>query len=213
MNAFRPQASRLAAAAILSILAGASQAQSVPLNNPSFEGATLGSPWYDGSGSGYALVAGGAANLNKYLALTAGQSVNQSFTLGASGTYTVDFFAFGNGKSALLNSATFNAMDITEGSDPFNLARITTLADSPAHLPERFLIEDSLADWNHYSYTFDGVASASYHLYFVGVGPALFGVDRVGITAAVPEPESYAMMLAGLGALGFMARRRKQSQA
>ncbi|MBT9538319.1 choice-of-anchor I family protein [Thiobacillus sp.] len=33
------------------------------------------------------------------------------------------------------------------------------------------------------------------------------------LTAAVPEPETYAMLLAGLGLVGFMARRRQAQQA
>jgi len=35
---------------------------------------------------------------------------------------------------------------------------------------------------------------------------------HVGTVAAVPEPETYAMLLAGLGLLGFAARRRKQKE-
>lgn len=31
--------------------------------------------------------------------------------------------------------------------------------------------------------------------------------------AAVPEPETYAMLLAGLGLIGFSARRRKANTA
>jgi hypothetical protein len=33
------------------------------------------------------------------------------------------------------------------------------------------------------------------------------------ITPAVPEPETYAMFMAGLGLMGFMARRRKNGQS
>jgi hypothetical protein len=36
-----------------------------------------------------------------------------------------------------------------------------------------------------------------------------FTADRASPMAAVPEPETYAMLIAGLGLLGFMARRRK----
>lgn len=35
----------------------------------------------------------------------------------------------------------------------------------------------------------------------------------VNVAAPVPEPETYAMMLAGLGLLGIVARRRKQKAA
>lgn len=41
-------------------------------------------------------------------------------------------------------------------------------------------------------------------------GPAVLQVD-LPFTAAVPEPETYALMLAGLAALGFVSRRRRRS--
>jgi hypothetical protein len=38
-------------------------------------------------------------------------------------------------------------------------------------------------------------------------------VVNSGTAAPIPEPETYALLLAGLGLLGFHARRRKQKQA
>lgn len=47
-----------------------------------------------------------------------------------------------------------------------------------------------------------------------GIGDESWGLDNVGLSAtvaAVPEPETYALMLAGLGLVGFAARRRKRA--
>lgn len=50
----------------------------------------------------------------------------------------------------------------------------------------------------HYDWAHDGVSG----------NPVFYGDATVAV-AAVPEPETYAMLLAGLGLLGFVARRRK----
>ena len=55
------------------------------------------------------------------------------------------------------------------------------------------------------AYYFDvaGVASG-------GLGAAYNGSVDTAAAPPIPEPETYAMMLAGLGLMGFVARRRRQ---
>ena len=77
---------------------------------------------------------------------------------------------------------------------------------------------DYLAEYDPYFSIGD---SMSYHavdvmrtLYSNPIGSAANNLTiYASATPAIPEPETNAMMLAGLGLVGFMAKRRKQVEA
>lgn len=69
---------------------------------------------------------------------------------------------------------------------------------------------------NFFKYTSTGTAlanKATQYAYATGGDADYFTLSNTGVltytVAAVPEADSYAMMLAGLGLVGFMVRRRK----
>ena len=62
-------------------------------------------------------------------------------------------------------------------------------------------------------YKFDagaGLASNSFTVNVGGLSNAALYATNGNPVPGIPEPETYALMLAGLGTLGFIARRRKQ---
>jgi hypothetical protein len=71
---------------------------------------------------------------------------------------------------------------------------------------------------NAATFTVSGLGHVEFGSLFAGVTSVLWSTtgqsvaDNVTVTA-VPEPETYALFMAGLGLMGFIARRRKNGQA
>lgn len=68
--------------------------------------------------------------------------------------------------------------------------------------------------WQQYTGLVNLNGPTSLMFFATGRSDSLGGsLDNVSVTSAVPEPESFAMMLAGLGLMGAIARRRKSKSA
>ena len=66
-------------------------------------------------------------------------------------------------------------------------------------------------EWTKISFSVMGSGKDKLQFNAVGKSDSYGGsLDNVSLTAAVPEPESYAMLLAGLGVMGAVARRRSK---
>ena len=65
--------------------------------------------------------------------------------------------------------------------------------------------------WQHWEFDVTGTGGWDTLKFAAGGTAQTYGgsLDNVSLVAAVPEPETYALMMAGLGAVAFMARRRK----
>ena len=69
---------------------------------------------------------------------------------------------------------------------------------------------DLAAGTRTYSYSFTGSSASSLLSFNADAGRLT--LDNVSIAAAVPEPETYALMLAGLVMVGLYARRRHRRE-
>jgi PEP-CTERM motif len=60
-----------------------------------------------------------------------------------------------------------------------------------------------------FAFTFAGLTSGTHTLTVRGVGVPEYGAFVGNVTAAIPEPTTYALLLAGLGVVGAVASRRR----
>ena len=198
---------QVATAPIISVAEGGSGAAWLPAFMAADPTATIGSV--------AGLLTPGATLSASFMVDTA---LNPFFTFGSMVVPSNDFFIgndspteyklFDNAGHLLINQIGVRAGDIwdagSEAFDPLNAAFIMGGTNSQ-RTPQNSVVALNFAELNG----FNGLTTGAGYVFNSGLR---FDSDVYRISfavAAVPEPETYALMLAGLATLGWVARRRR----
>ena len=218
--------STLCRASLLAIATlGAPIARADPLFNPSFEDGVNYPGWIsnaraltsvvdDSPGPGYGthsidLIAGGVRGSNPFRVLFITEVRSLPFTMdagetlfGAARFFSSDPFSSDPGSQF----QHFGDVTITGGPGGLTIFSANSVGKPPGD-----------TGWTFFQVTvpFAGTFFLTLDSYNQGdnLFPSEFRVDFAEPVSPVPEPDTYAMLLAGLGLLGFAARRRKLNLA
>lgn len=154
-------------------------------------------------------------------AMSTGAAQAATVNAGTIGSYTGTFshavgsfedtINFSIASPAVLSGAANNLVLSFFGMTAYDIAGLTVNVWNNSH-PNGTVHYGAFAG-NNNTYSFNLPTAGSYHVDITGNATGAAG-GLYGITlsaAPVPEPETYAMLLAGLGVMGAIARRRKQS--
>ncbi len=132
-----------------------------------------------------------------------------AFTFNASGVVVGDISAISMGGASETYAATAPSANSPFGSFGFGIyASSGCSGNCPASGPLTFTVANATIS------DFLSQSSGGINAYFAAdiIGAGVTGaVGVTNITTPVPEPGTYALMFAGLGVVGYMARRRRQS--
>lgn len=139
---------------------------------------------------------------------TGGSILNQSGNFGFNAHSGTDFLAFNNyvggitGVEQINFSSLQSAVSIWAANSNGGTISLTAYDTNGATVATSTINSSSV--WQQLSVSGLGIAS-------VRITPqnAVYAVDDLSFTGAVPEPETYAMVVGGLAVLGAAMRRRK----
>ena len=193
----------------------------------SFSSASIGDFYNGGGGTNYGVSFGSAAqvwNRGTWADFWSNEPSPSSALIFAGSTNPDDAFlnysaGFTTGFSFFYTSLGTSAVTVYDGLDGTGnvLATMNLLSQYDSGCTPQY----SFCNWTNAGMSFEGTAlSVRFDLNgSTGNSQTYQGFDNVTFGSAValespsvapvPEPETYALMLAGLGLVGFMARRRK----